>query len=145
MQTLAKKLRCSLLVNSASNRILGKNWRASKTKHLKIIKIASNLFMRFAKLASVGIAISFLFVRRLPLPPISDNPVALLAGALDAGANAFYLLATRYTRLDVAVVLASLYPAVTVLLSRAVLREQISRLQWLGVALCVAAIMLILK
>lgn len=96
-----------------------------------------------AKLASLGLAISLIMTRRLPLPSITDNLVALLAGALYAGANAFYLLATRFTRLDVAVVLASLYPAVTVFLSRVVLREQISKPQWIGVGLCLAAITLI--
>jgi drug/metabolite transporter (DMT)-like permease len=96
-----------------------------------------------AKLASLALAA--VIVRRLgmPLPGVTSSPAALLTGALDAGANSFYLLATRFTRLDVAVVLSSLYPAGTVLLARWVLKEQVSPLQWIGVGLCVAAIGLI--
>lgn len=69
--------------------------------------------------------------------------LAMVSGLLDPLANALYLAATRLARLDVAVVLTSLYPAVTVLLSWLVLKEKIAPLQWLGVAFCLAAIVLI--
>jgi drug/metabolite transporter (DMT)-like permease len=69
--------------------------------------------------------------------------LAMASGLLDPLANALYLAATRLARLDVAVVLTSLYPAVTVLLSWLVLKEKIAPLQWLGVAFCLAAIVLI--
>jgi len=95
------------------------------------------------KLASLLVALLLLRARRLPAPSPRRNPVALLAGALDAGANVFYLLATKLTRLDVAVVLSSLYPAVTVLLALVVFKEKIAVIQWLGVLLCLAAIGLI--
>jgi drug/metabolite transporter (DMT)-like permease len=88
-------------------------------------------------------ALVLLVVRRLPLPALTSSPVALLAGVLDAGGNIFYILARQYTRLDVAAVLASLYPAATVLLAWIVLHEHISRRQWIGAALCVAAVALI--
>src|SRR5579859_56461 len=81
--------------------------------------------------------------RRLPLPALGSNPVALLAGLLDAGGNIFYVLARQYTRLDVAAVLSSLYPAATVLLAWLLLKEHISRRQWFGAALCVLAVALI--
>ena len=81
--------------------------------------------------------------RRLPLPALASSPIALLAGVLDAGGNIFYVLARQYTRLDVAAVLSSLYPAATVLLAWLVLHERISRRQWIGAALCVAAVGLI--
>ena len=88
-------------------------------------------------------ALLLIFGRRLPLPALGSNPVALLAGVLDAGGNIFYVLARQYTRLDVAAVLSSLYPAATVLLAWLVLHERISRRQWFGAALCVAAVALI--
>jgi drug/metabolite transporter (DMT)-like permease len=79
--------------------------------------------------------------RRVPVFPGSG--IAWLSGGLDAVANALYLLAQQYTRLDVAVVLSSLYPAFTVLLAFWLLQERISRAQWVGVGLCSAAIALV--
>jgi drug/metabolite transporter (DMT)-like permease len=81
--------------------------------------------------------------KRLPLPPLRANPIALLAGLLDAGGNLFYILARQYTRLDIAAVLSSLYPASTILLAGLILKEKASWGQWAGAALCLAAIALI--
>jgi drug/metabolite transporter (DMT)-like permease len=93
----------------------------------------------------VILGIALLLSRRSgqTLPSLRANPVAWLAGVLDAGGNIFYLLARQYTRLDVAAVLSSLYPAITVLLAAMLLKEKVSRTQALGVAVCLAAIMLI--
>jgi drug/metabolite transporter (DMT)-like permease len=86
-----------------------------------------------------------LLLRRLqiPFPSLRRNPLALFAGLMDAGGNVFYLLAARYTRMDIAAVLASMGPAVTVLLSAIILREKVSRTQRFGVLLCVTATILL--
>jgi drug/metabolite transporter (DMT)-like permease len=77
------------------------------------------------------------------LPGPTGNPVALLAGVLDAAGVVMFLVAIRWVRLDIAAVLASLYPAITVLLFRVVKQEFVARRQWLGLAVCVVAIALI--
>ncbi len=50
--------------------------------------------------------------------------LALVAGCLDAFANMFFLLASRHGLLSLASVITALYPAATVLLAIAVLRER---------------------
>jgi len=66
-------------------------------------------------------------------------------GVLDMLANVLYLLATRYGSLAIAVTLVSLYPASTVLLARVVLRERLSRLQLIGMAGALVAVLLIVR
>ncbi len=65
---------------------------------------------------------------------------AVAAGVLDATANLCYLLAIRAGLFGVAVVLTSLYPAVTVLLARLVLGERMRPWQLAGLLLAVAGI-----
>jgi drug/metabolite transporter (DMT)-like permease len=96
-----------------------------------------------SKAAAGLLALLLVSVARHDWPSFRGNPAALLAGALDPLANALFLMSSHYTRIDVTAVLASLYPAGTVLLSWLVLKEPISRMQWLGVALCLGAIVLI--
>ncbi len=96
-----------------------------------------------ARSVTFGVAFIMLKLRRIPLPGIASNPLALLAGVLDTGGNVFYLLATHYTRLDIAGVLSSLYPAATVLLATLVLKERPARRQWLGAGVCLLAVILI--
>ncbi len=73
-----------------------------------------------------------------------DNYVpVVIAGTLDMGGTLGYLLAAQEGRLDIAAVLASLYPVVTIVLAAAFLRERIGGVQAVGIAAALAAIVLI--
>ena len=83
-------------------------------------------------------------VTRAPLT--LDRPRALLgmlAGWLDVSASALFIFASQRGRLDEAVVITSLYPAVTVLLARIVLKEHFSRWKFVGLLAALAAVPLI--
>ncbi|HUY48622.1 MAG TPA: EamA family transporter [Streptosporangiaceae bacterium] len=67
----------------------------------------------------------------------------IASGLLDATANACYLLATQAGLFGIAVVLTSLYPAITVLLARLVLGERLRPVQLAGLVLAVAGIALV--
>ena len=67
----------------------------------------------------------------------------LAAGALDTIGNLFYLQATRFGRLDVSALVCSLYPAGTILLAALLLRERPTSRQMAGMALALAAVVLL--
>jgi drug/metabolite transporter (DMT)-like permease len=62
---------------------------------------------------------------------------------LDTGGNVLFMAATRLGRLDVAAVLASLYPAGTILLAAWYLHERPTRRQSLGMVAALAAVAMI--
>lgn len=97
----------------------------------------------FARGVMLVVALLFLIFKRLPFPSISKNPVGLLAGLLDSTGNVFFLLAKNLSRLDYAVIVSSLYPAITVILSSILFKEKVSLWQKAGVAACLCAIILI--
>ena len=91
----------------------------------------------------VALALAAAIVRpALPRAP-RELAALVLLGALDAGANALYALATTRGLFSVVSVLGSLYPAVTVLLARAVLHERVTRTQELGVLATLAGVVAI--
>jgi drug/metabolite transporter (DMT)-like permease len=67
----------------------------------------------------------------------------IVAGSLDTLGNLLYIQTTRFGRLDVAAMICSLYPAVTILLAALVLREWPTRRQFAGMALALAAVALL--
>jgi drug/metabolite transporter (DMT)-like permease len=97
-----------------------------------------------ARTVTLGIALIMLRLNHLPTPGLRSNPVALLAGVLDTGGNVFYLLATQFTRLDIAALLSSFYPAGTVILASILLKEKVLSTQWAGMLLCLLALTLIM-
>jgi drug/metabolite transporter (DMT)-like permease len=62
---------------------------------------------------------------------------------LDTGGNVLFMAATRLGRLDVASVLASLYPAGTILLAAWYLKERPTRRQMVGMVAALAAVVMI--
>lgn len=68
--------------------------------------------------------------------------LAVVSGAVDAVANICYVLATRSGLFSLAVVLTSLYPAMTVLLARVVLGERMRGLQRAGLVLAAIGVVL---
>jgi drug/metabolite transporter (DMT)-like permease len=75
--------------------------------------------------------------------PTRSSWRALPAGPLSAAAVVCFQLAVQSGLLTVSAVLASLYPAATVLLAMAVLRERIHRAQGVGLLLCGATVVLV--
>lgn len=96
-----------------------------------------------SRLAGVVTMMIYTLVTRQPfLPPKSVWPLLILNGVLDVSGNGLYILAGQAGRMDVAAVLASLYPASTVLLAGLFLHERLSRLQLAGILAALAAIVL---
>ena len=73
----------------------------------------------------------------------ADLPLLIAIGAGDVTANAALAVASTRGLLSVVAVLSSLYPAVTVLLARAVHDERLARVQMVGVTAALAGVVLI--
>jgi drug/metabolite transporter (DMT)-like permease len=67
----------------------------------------------------------------------------VVAGAFDTVGNLLYIETTRFGRLDVAAVICSLYPAGTIVLAALVFGERPTRRQFAGMALALAAVVLL--
>jgi drug/metabolite transporter (DMT)-like permease len=96
------------------------------------------------KIAAAGLIVLVALVGRRPwrVEP-RTVPVVAGIGLADMAGNALYVLATQTGRLDVAAVLSSLYPVVTVILAIAILREHVGRRHAFGIGLAALAIALI--
>lgn len=79
--------------------------------------------------------------------PLSLRPSGItlgaVAGSFDIIASALFIFASQHGRLDEAVVITSLYPAVTVLLARVFLKEHFSRWRFIGLLAALASVPLI--
>lgn len=82
-------------------------------------------------------------LRRAWVPREPRAAIGAVSGVLGAVATGSFLVATQHGLLTVTSVLTSLYPAVTVLLAAAVLRERVHRAQALGLGLCGVAVALV--
>jgi drug/metabolite transporter (DMT)-like permease len=96
---------------------------------------------RIGSFTATAVAVA---VTRAPL--VLDRPRAalgMLAGFLDITASALFIFAAQRGRLDEAVVVTSLYPAVTVLLAWLLLKEHFSRWKFIGLLAALAAVPMI--
>lgn len=97
-----------------------------------------------SRTASISLLLGVVVVRGIavrPAPGVARLVVA--SGIGDAVANLLFLLAERRGLLSLVAVIASLYPATTVLLARVVLKERMSRLQQVGLGLAALGVALI--
>src|SRR5215469_8980067 len=69
--------------------------------------------------------------------------LGLIAGSIDVTGTVLFIRATQTGRLDRAVILSSLYPAITVLLARLILKEQFTAWKVVGVLAALAAVPMI--
>ena len=72
-----------------------------------------------------------------------DFPLIIVAGVGDSAANLLFQLASLRGYLSVVAVLASLYPAMTVMLAWVVLEQRLQRIQLVGVLAALAGIALV--
>lgn len=97
-----------------------------------------------ARASGFAVVLVFMVARREGWAVQRDAwPILGANGVLDVGGNFFYVLAGQTGRMDVSAVLASLFPATTVLLARIVLGERLSRRQAIGVFLALLAIVML--
>jgi len=84
-----------------------------------------------------------LFGRHIRAVPTPVLVIAILTGCLDITGSAVFIRSAQMGRLDVAVVLSSLYPAVTVLLARILLHEHFSHARTVGMLAALASVPMI--
>jgi drug/metabolite transporter (DMT)-like permease len=99
-----------------------------------------------ARVASISVMSLFvIFTQQNRLPIRYILPLIIAAGTLDMAGNFFFVWAGQIGRLDVASVLSSLYPAVTVVLAITLLREPVTRTRLIGIGATLFAVVLIVK
>ena len=96
---------------------------------------------RFASLVVTGVyVVAGGHLGRLPRPVFA---LATFTGFLDVTGSVLFVRAEQIGRLDSAVVISSLYPAMTVLLARIFLHEHFSRGRTVGMLAALAAVPMI--
>jgi drug/metabolite transporter (DMT)-like permease len=125
---------------------------------LVVLKVSSSrglvwqlIYSRVASATLAGVVVSWMMLRpgkdawtwRKQVEASQFAWIAGSAGVLEAMGSLLYMRAARDGRLDVAAVLASLYPAVTILLAAWFLKERTTSNQALGMALALGAVVLV--
>lgn len=96
---------------------------------------------RFASIVTMFILV--LLSQKGKRPAVGQLGIIALIGITDTVGNAFFALATSLGRLDIAAILSSLYPVMTILLARLILDEHITKRQWVGLVVALLAVILI--
>jgi len=96
-----------------------------------------------ARLASIPIGLGLVALTKPPPPQPGAVRIATGSGVLDMAGNILTLLALQRGLLSLIGVLASLYPASTVLLARIVLAERLTNIQTAGVLMALVGVALI--
>jgi drug/metabolite transporter (DMT)-like permease len=96
------------------------------------------------RVGSITAVLAALLVSRPQLDGVGAAlPVLIVIGVFDVTANVLIAFATTKGVLPVVAVGGSMYPAFTIALAHAVLGERLARLQWTGVYLALAGVVLI--
>jgi poly-gamma-glutamate capsule biosynthesis protein CapA/YwtB (metallophosphatase superfamily)/drug/metabolite transporter (DMT)-like permease len=95
------------------------------------------------QLVAAGVVVVVAVALRSPWVPGRTALLGVVSGVLGALATGAFLVASQGGYLTVTAVLASLYPAFTVILAAAVLREHVHRGQAVGLVLCAVAVTLV--
>ena len=98
-----------------------------------------------ARAASFLVMFAITVVSQRAWRPVDNRQWVLisLSGLLDASANALFVVAAQFGRLDIAAVMSSLYPAMTVMLAWVFLKERLSKIQLSGLLAALIAIIFI--
>lgn len=97
-----------------------------------------------SRFASLLVTLAFVsFARQFRAVPRPVLAIAIVAGILDITGSVAFVRASQIGRLDAAVVLSSLYPAVTVILARIFLHEHFSRARTIGMLAALVAVPMI--
>ena len=134
-----------------------------ETKDIKYIAVAGILFgmffisidsfsstgiywpLTFSRITALFMITLFIKITATKITKPTSNAIILvvLAGIFNTGGVVLFALASVAGRLDVATILSSLSPAVTVLLACVILKEKLAPRQWVGVVASMTAIVLI--
>jgi drug/metabolite transporter (DMT)-like permease len=94
-----------------------------------------------ARIGALTVLLTWALATKSSLRPgVRLAPVVALVGLADVSANALFAFASQHGLIAVVSVLGSLFPVVTVLLAHVVLRERISGIQQLGVAVALVGV-----
>ena len=97
-----------------------------------------------SRLGSLILVAAIVVARRGPKTLNSrDAAMGIFAGCLDSTGTLLFIRADQSGRLDAAVVQSSLYPAITVLLDRLILKEHFTRWKAVGILAALAAVPMI--